>query len=70
MEMHYLVLSQHFQHLLEADVLQIQSCPQLMRLFIGSFEHGVNVQMQDSVISFLVPSHRYEIFQKVKIACE
>ena len=70
MEMHYLVLSQHSYDFLEADVMQIQSCPQLMRFFIGSFEHDMNVQMQDCVISCLVPFHRYEIFQKSIIAGE
>jgi hypothetical protein len=41
-----------------------------MRLIIGIFKHDVNVQMQDCVISFLVPFHRYEIFQKSIIAGE
>jgi hypothetical protein len=70
MEMHHLILSQHSYDLLEADVLQIQSGSKLMRLIIGIFKHDVNVQMQDCVISFLVPFHRYKIFQKSIIAGE
>ena len=61
-KLYQMVLPQDAQDLLKAEILLLKCSPQLLRGFVFLQEHFINIQMQNGVVSQVVPALRYEIF--------